>query len=112
MSEPVAWMLECQNMGGDTGWILSWSRSGAGLCNRLIGAGHEKALFDAEHVYRLESEIVRLLESREREGDRLDWLLTHIRGDELRRLVGEMNCTNDVAEWRDRLDSAMHTSAQ
>lgn len=46
--EPVAWMLECQTMtGGDTGWILSWSRSGAGLCNRLQGEDHEKPLYTA-----------------------------------------------------------------
>lgn len=59
----------------------------------------------------LQAEIVRLLESREREGDRLDWLLWRIKGDELRRLVGEMSCTSDVAEWRDKIDSAMYSSA-
>ena len=45
--EPVAWMLECPTMTGDTGWILSWSRSGAGLCNRLQGEEHEKPLYTA-----------------------------------------------------------------
>lgn len=44
--EVVAWNLECQTLGGDTGWILSWSRSGAGLCNRLSGVEHEVALTD------------------------------------------------------------------
>lgn len=43
--EPVAWMLNCQTIGGDTGWILSWTQSGAGLCNRLQGAEHEKPLY-------------------------------------------------------------------
>ena len=45
--EPVAWMLECPTMTGDTGWILSWSRIGAGLCNRLQGEEHEKPLYTA-----------------------------------------------------------------
>ena len=45
--EPVAWMLECPTMTGDTGWILSWSQSGAGLCDRLQGEEHEKPLYTA-----------------------------------------------------------------
>ena len=44
--EPVAWMLNCQTLGGDTGWILSWTQSGAGLCNRLSGEENEKKLYD------------------------------------------------------------------
>ena len=44
-NNPVAWMLECPTMTGDTGWILSWSQSGAGLCNRLQGEEHEKPLY-------------------------------------------------------------------
>ena len=43
--EPVAWMLNCQTLGGDTGWILSWTQSGAGLCNRLQGEENEKRLY-------------------------------------------------------------------
>lgn len=43
--EPKAWMLECQTLGGDTGWILSWTQSGAGLCDRLKGEEHEKPLY-------------------------------------------------------------------
>lgn len=43
--EPVAWMLNCQTLGGDTGWILSWTQSGAGLCNRLPGTENEKKLY-------------------------------------------------------------------
>ena len=43
--EPVAWMLNCQTLGGDTGWILSWTQSGAGLCNRLKGEENEKRLY-------------------------------------------------------------------
>ena len=34
-------------MTGDTGWILSWSQSGAGLCDRLQGEEHEKPLYTA-----------------------------------------------------------------
>lgn len=43
--EQVAWMLNCQTLGGDTGWILSWTQSGAGLCNRLQGEENEKRLY-------------------------------------------------------------------
>lgn len=45
--EPVAWMLECQGWTGENDWILSWSRSGAGVCNRLNGESHEQALYAA-----------------------------------------------------------------
>ena len=43
--EPVAWMLECQQWTGDTAWLLSWSKSGAGQCNRLEGESHQRALY-------------------------------------------------------------------
>jgi len=43
--EPVAWMLNCPTLGGDTGWILSWTQSGAGQCNRLSGEENEKKLY-------------------------------------------------------------------
>ena len=49
-AQPVAWMLECQTLSGDTGWILSWSQSGAGLCNRIPGLAHEKPLYAAPHA--------------------------------------------------------------
>lgn len=55
---------------------------------------------------RLREEIERLLDSREREGDRLDWLLARLPGDVIRDLVGEMSCTSDAGEWRDRIDKA------
>src|SRR5690606_25891210 len=55
---------------------------------------------------RLREEIGRLLDSREREGDRLDWLLARLPGDVIRDLVGEMSCTSDACEWRDRIDKA------
>ena len=45
--EPVAWMLECPTQTGGTTWYLSWSRSGAGVCNRLRGECHEKPLYAA-----------------------------------------------------------------
>ena len=43
--EPVAWMLNCQTLGGDTGWMLSWTQSGAGMCNRLSGEENERKLY-------------------------------------------------------------------
>ena len=43
--EPVAWMLNCPTLGGDTGWILSWTQSGAGQCNRLSGEENERKLY-------------------------------------------------------------------
>ena len=46
-NNPVAWMLECPTTTGDTDWRLSWSRIGAGLCNRLQGEEHEKPLYTA-----------------------------------------------------------------
>lgn len=42
-----AWMLEYQTMGGDTTWKLSWSKSGAGVCNRIQGPSHEIKLYAA-----------------------------------------------------------------
>lgn len=50
--QPVAWMLECPTMTGDTCWKLSWNQSGAGVCNRLSGKDHEKALYTAPPVLR------------------------------------------------------------
>ena len=44
--EPVAWMLECQQWTGDTAWLLSWSKSGNGQCNRLDGESHQRALYE------------------------------------------------------------------
>lgn len=43
--KPVAWMLNCQTLGGDTGWMLSWTQSGAGMCNRLSGEENERKLY-------------------------------------------------------------------
>ena len=43
--EPVAWMLNCQTLGGDTGWRLSWTQSGAGQCTRLSGEENERKLY-------------------------------------------------------------------
>lgn len=43
--EPIAWMLEIQMPDGDTGWLLSWTQSGAGTCERLSGDSHEKPLY-------------------------------------------------------------------
>lgn len=53
-------------------------------------------------------EIIRLRDSREREGDRLDWLLFKLSGDAIRAAVGELSSTSDVAEWRAAIDKAMY----
>ena len=43
--KPAAWMLNCQTLGGDTGWMLSWTQSGAGMCNRLSGEENVRKLY-------------------------------------------------------------------
>lgn len=53
LPEPVAWMLWCQTLGGDAGWKLSWSQSGAGVCNRLAGKEFEHALYTEQQVRQL-----------------------------------------------------------
>lgn len=60
----------------------------------------------ADEIERLREEIGRLLDSREREGDRLDWLLARLPGSVIRDLVGVMNDTRDAGEWRDLIDKA------
>lgn len=60
----------------------------------------------ADEIERLREEIGRLLDSREREGDRLDWLLSRLPGSVIRDLVGVMNDTRDAGEWRDLIDKA------
>ena len=68
-----------------------------------ISATMEEA---ADEIERLREEIRRLLDSREREGDRLDWLLARLPGSVIRDLVGVMSDTRDVGEWRDLIDKA------
>ncbi len=58
--EPKAWMLEIQTHGGDTAWILSWTRSGAGLCNRLQGETHEIPLYAHPNPDEKAAEVSRL----------------------------------------------------
>ena len=53
LPEPVAWMLGCQTMGGDVGWKLSFSRSGAGVCHRLSGESFEQRLYTEQQVLAL-----------------------------------------------------------
>ena len=60
----------------------------------------------ADEIERLREEIGRLLDSREREGDRLDWLLARLPGSVIRDLVGVMSDTRDAGEWRDLIDKA------
>lgn len=43
--EPDAWWLAYQTLGGDVGWRLSPTRSGAGVVNRLAGQENERALY-------------------------------------------------------------------
>lgn len=50
LPEPSAWMLGCQTMGGDVGWKLSWSKSGAGVCHRLSGEEFEHPLYTEQQV--------------------------------------------------------------
>lgn len=50
MPESTAWMLAYQTMGGDIGWKLSWSQSGAGICHRLAGEAHEKPLITTDQA--------------------------------------------------------------
>lgn len=53
LPEPAAWMLGCQTMGGDVGWKLSWSKSGAGVCHRLNGEEFEQPLYTEQQVREL-----------------------------------------------------------
>ena len=49
-AKPVAWLLGCQTMGGDVGWKLSFSQSGAGVCHRLNGKEYERPLYTEQQV--------------------------------------------------------------
>lgn len=60
----------------------------------------------ADEIERLREEVGRLLDSREAEGDRLDWLLARLPGNIIRDLVGVMRDTRDVGEWRELIDKA------
>lgn len=55
--EVVAWQLGCQTLGGDIGYILSWSQSGAGVCTRLHGEEYERALVLKSDADALQSEL-------------------------------------------------------
>ena len=50
LPEPSAWMLGYQTMVGDVGWKLSFSQSGAGICQRLKGEEYEKRLYTEQQV--------------------------------------------------------------
>lgn len=43
-----------------------------------------------------------------RDRDRLDWLTWRMCGSETRRLVGVLNDTADIAEWRRAIDREMN----
>ena len=53
LPEPSAWMLGYQTMRGDVGWKLSFSQSGAGICQRLKGEEYEKRLYTEQQVREL-----------------------------------------------------------
>lgn len=57
-------------------------------------------------VRRLTAEVGRLLDSREDEAERLDWLLARLPGSVIRDLVGVMSNTRDSGEWRALIDKA------
>jgi len=60
----VAWMLNCPTMSGDTGWMLSWSQSGAGVCNRLSGEHNEKPLMTVAQHRRIMAAAATKLETK------------------------------------------------
>lgn len=60
MPEPVAWMLECQTLTGDTSWKLSWEQSGESVCHRLTGENYEKALITTDQAEAYAEDRVRV----------------------------------------------------
>lgn len=60
----------------------------------------------ADEIARLRAEVGRLLDSREDEAERLDWLLARLPGSVIRDLVGVMSNTRDSGEWRALIDKA------
>lgn len=60
----------------------------------------------ADEIERLRAEVGRLLDSREDEAERLDWLLARLPGSVIRDLVGVMSNTRDSGEWRALIDKA------
>ena len=54
----------------------------------------------ADEIERLRAEVGRLLDSRDDEAERLDWLLARLPGSVIRDLVGVMSNTRDSGEWR------------
>lgn len=58
----------------------------------------------ADLIEQLERDIVELKEARERESERLDWLLAKLGDKTLSLVIGELPV--DVGYWRDRIDKA------
>lgn len=76
--------------------------------------GTETAIWAADQIERLtyeaeelKSNMLQLLTCREKEGERLDWLLARISDSERSRLVGAMDDRFSSSEWRDKIDKAM-----
>ena len=87
------------------GWPAVLMRDVSALCDEVEKARRTAQHWKAEHLAGNE-EIMRLQASRSREGDRLDWLLVRLPGNVIRELVGDLSCTSDVAEWREKIDKA------
>ena len=74
---------------------------------REVGFIHALADDAADEIEQLERDIIHLMESREHESERLDWLLARISDDERNSLIGQMTDRHSSSEWRERIDKAM-----
>jgi hypothetical protein len=72
--------------------------------NGFIHQLADDAVIDIEQM---ERDIVHLLESREHESERLEWILARISDVERNRLIGQMTDRHSVSEWREKIDKAM-----
>ena len=67
--EPVAWIIGYQTITGDIGKKLSWSKSGAEVCNRLQGEEYETPLY----LHPAEPEKKPMTQEEIDKGFSLDW---------------------------------------
>lgn len=68
---------------------------------------HTLANDAADEIEQLERDIIHLIESREHESERLDWLLARISDEERTGLIGQMTDRHSSSEWREKIDKAM-----
>lgn len=73
---------------------------------REVGFIHALADDAADEIEQLERDIVELKEARERESERLDWLLAKLGDRSLHLLVGEFS--TDLGYWRDKIDKTIN----